>query len=54
MTAPVACRRRKLSLEELAPGRTRFTYSVAIEPRRALSMAGPIARTRIDSLLRNV
>jgi hypothetical protein len=40
-------------LEELAPGHTRFTYSVAIEPRRALSMAGPIARTRIDSLLRN-
>ena len=40
-------------LEEVAPGRTRFTYSVAVEPRLGLSMAGPIARTPIDSLLRN-
>jgi len=40
-------------LEELAPGRTRFTYSVAIEPRLPLSMAGPVARTPIDSFLRN-
>ena len=40
-------------LEEIAPDRTRFTYSVAIEPRRALSMASPIARTLIDSLLRS-
>ena len=40
-------------LEELAPGRTRFTYSVAVEPRSALSMAGPVARTLIDSFLRN-
>jgi len=40
-------------LEEVAPGRTRFTYSVAIEPRLALSMGGPIARPLIDSFLRN-
>src|SRR5262249_44639882 len=39
-------------LEELAPGRTRFTYSVAIEPRLALSMAGPITRPLIDAVLR--
>ena len=36
-------------LEELAPGKTRFTYSVAIEPRLGLRMSGPIARTLLDS-----
>src|SRR5215467_10801952 len=40
-------------LEELAPGHTRFTYSVAVDPRRALSVAGPIVRPLIDSLFRN-
>ena len=40
-------------LEELAPGRTRFTYRVAVEPRLALGMVGPIARTLINSILRN-
>jgi len=40
-------------LEEVAPGRTRFTYSVAFEPRLALSMGGPIARPLIDPFLRN-
>jgi hypothetical protein len=36
-------------LEELAPGKTWFTYSVAIEPHLALRMGGPIARTLLDS-----
>jgi len=40
-------------LEELAPSRTRFTYRVAVEPRLALGMVGPIARTLINSILRN-
>src|SRR5262249_53297426 len=40
-------------LEELASGKTRFTYSVGIEPRLALRIAGPIARMLIDSVLRN-
>jgi len=40
-------------LEELAPGKTRFTYSVAIEPRLALRIGGPVARTRLDSVFRN-
>ena len=40
-------------LEELAPGETRFTYSVAIEPRLALRIGGPVARTRLDSVFRN-
>jgi hypothetical protein len=40
-------------LEEIAPGYTRFTYSVAIKPRLALSMAGPIARRLFNSMLRD-
>jgi hypothetical protein len=40
-------------LEELAPGHTRFTYSVAIEPRLALRMGGPIARKYFDSTFAN-
>jgi hypothetical protein len=40
-------------LEEFAPGETRFTYSVAIEPRLALSMGGPIARMYFGSMFRN-
>src|SRR5215831_3805858 len=40
-------------LEEVAPSKTRFTYSVAIEPRLALSIVGPIARTYFDSMFRN-
>ena len=40
-------------LEEVAPGRTRFTYTVVIEPRRALSIPGPIARLLADSIVRN-
>jgi hypothetical protein len=38
-------------LEEVAPSKTRFTYSVAIEPRLALRMGGPIARTYFGSML---
>src|SRR5215471_2158479 len=40
-------------LEELAPGKTRFTCSVAIEPRVAFRTGGPIARTLFDSTLKN-
>jgi hypothetical protein len=40
-------------LEEVAPSKTRFTYSVAIEPRLALRMGGPIARTYLGSMFRN-
>jgi polyketide cyclase/dehydrase/lipid transport protein len=40
-------------LEEFVPGKTRFTYSVAIEPRLALSMGGPIARAYFSSMFRN-
>jgi hypothetical protein len=40
-------------LEEVAPGKTRFTYSVAIEPRLAIRMGGPIARAYFGSMVRN-
>ena len=40
-------------LEEVAPSKTRFTYSVAIEPRLALTIVGPIARKHFDSMVRN-
>jgi hypothetical protein len=40
-------------LEEVAPSKTRFTYSMAIEPRLALRMGGPIARTYFGSMVRN-
>jgi hypothetical protein len=40
-------------LEEVAPSKTRFTYSVAIEPRLALRMSGAIARTYFGSMFRN-
>jgi hypothetical protein len=40
-------------LHEVAAGETRFTYSVAIEPRLALSIGGPIARTYFGSMVRN-
>jgi hypothetical protein len=41
------------TLDELAPGKTRFTYSVAIEPRLALSLGGPLARAHLGSMFRN-
>jgi hypothetical protein len=40
-------------LEEVAPRKTRFTYSVAIEPRLALRIGGPIARTYFGSMFKN-
>ena len=40
-------------LDEVAAGETRFTYSVAIAPRLALSIGGPIARTYFGSMVRN-
>ena len=40
-------------LDEVAAGKTRFTYSVAIEPRLALSIGGPIARSYFGSMVRN-
>ena len=40
-------------LDERAPGETRFTYSVAIEPRLALRIGGSIARKYFDSTFAN-
>jgi hypothetical protein len=40
-------------LDEVAAGETRFTYNVAIKPRLALSIGGPIARTYFGSMVRN-
>jgi carbon monoxide dehydrogenase subunit G len=40
-------------LEAVAPNKTRFTYSVAIEPRLALSIVGPIAKTYFGSMFRS-
>jgi hypothetical protein len=40
-------------LEGLAASKTRFTYSVAIEPRLALRMGGSIARVRFDSMFKD-
>jgi hypothetical protein len=39
-------------LEELTPMTTRFTYSVALEPRLAVAMAGPVARAYFGSMFR--
>jgi len=39
-------------LEEVASGETRFTYSVAAEPRLTLRMGGPIAQTYFGSRFR--
>ena len=36
-------------LDEVAAGKTRFTYSVAIEPRLALRLGGPITQTYFGS-----
>ena len=40
-------------LEELAPGKTQFTYSVAIDPRLALRIGGPVSRRYFDSMFAN-
>ena len=40
-------------LEEVAPGRTQFTYIAAIEPRLTVRIGRPIAQTYFSSLFRN-
>ena len=40
-------------LEEVAPRRTQFTYSVAAEPRLTLRLGGPITQTYFGSMFRN-
>ena len=40
-------------LDEVAAGKTRFTYRVAIEPRLALRLGGPITQTYFGSMFRN-
>jgi hypothetical protein len=40
-------------LEELAPGKTRFTYSVALEPRLLVAMGGPISRMYFGSMFKS-
>ena len=40
-------------LEEFAPAKTRFTYRVAIEPRLAVAMGGPISRMYFGSMFKS-
>jgi uncharacterized protein YndB with AHSA1/START domain len=40
-------------LEEIEPGKTRFTYIVAMEPRLLVRMGGPLSRAYFGSMLRN-
>jgi hypothetical protein len=40
-------------LEEIAPGRTRFTYSVAIEPGLAVARGGPISPMYFGSMFKS-
>ena len=40
-------------LEDLAPGKTRFTYSVAMEPRFMVTMGGPISRMYFGSMFKS-
>jgi hypothetical protein len=40
-------------LEQLAPGRTRFTYSVGVEPRLLVAIGGPLSRMYFDSIFRS-
>ena len=40
-------------LEELAPGKTRFTYSVALEPRLMVAMGGPVSRMYFGSMFKS-
>ncbi|MEW5848794.1 MAG: SRPBCC family protein [Myxococcota bacterium] len=37
-------------LEEIAPGRTRFTYTVAVRPRLLLKLGGPLARGNFNRM----
>jgi hypothetical protein len=40
-------------LEEFAPGKTRFTYSVALEPRPLVAMGGPFSRMYFGSMFKS-
>ena len=40
-------------LEELAPGRTRFTYTVGIEPRLLVALGGPLSRMYFGSMFKS-
>lgn len=40
-------------LEEIAPGRTRFTYKVGIEPRLLVALGGPLARMYFGSMFKS-
>jgi len=37
-------------LEETAPGKTRFTYRVAMDPHLTISMGGPLSRMYFESM----
>lgn len=40
-------------LEELSSGKTRFTYSVGMEPRLAVTMGGPVSRMYFGSMFKS-
>jgi len=40
-------------LEEVVPGKTRFTYSVALEPRRMVTLGGPLSRMYFESMFKS-
>lgn len=40
-------------LEEIAPGRTRFTYTVGIEPRLPVALGGPLSRMYFASMFKS-
>jgi hypothetical protein len=40
-------------LEEFAPAKTRFTYRVAIEPRLAVAVGGPLSRMYFGSMFKS-
>jgi hypothetical protein len=40
-------------LEEMAPGRTRFTYRVGIEPRMPVAAGGPLSHMYFDSMFKS-
>ena len=40
-------------LEEMAPGKTRVTYRVGIEPRMPVAAGGPVWRVYFDSMFKS-
>jgi hypothetical protein len=42
-----------LAEEKFAPGKTRFTYSVALEPPLAVALGGPISRMYFGSMFKS-